>query len=161
MTIEIAQMTKSFGRTAVLRGIDLTVADGELVALLGEEGVAIDLNAAAPVVIMMVGLQGSGKTTSTAKIAKRLTDRGNRKVLMASLDTRRPAAQEQLRQGAEDRGEEGARVLVQHGDSTVAVRYVEPRCAPRRTSHISPRVHEPRAPRGRGRQSVGQDAAMR
>ena len=44
----------------------------------------------------MVGLQGSGKTTTTAKIAKRLTERGNRKVLMASLDTRRPAAMEQL-----------------------------------------------------------------
>jgi signal recognition particle subunit SRP54 len=51
-----------------------------------------------PVVIMMVGLQGSGKTTSTAKIAKRLTERQGKKVLMASLDTRRPAAQEQLRQ---------------------------------------------------------------
>ena len=45
---------------------------------------------------MMVGLQGSGKTTTTAKIAKRLTERGKRKVLMASLDTRRPAAKEQL-----------------------------------------------------------------
>ena len=44
----------------------------------------------------MVGLQGSGKTTTTAKIARRLTDRDKRKVLMASLDTRRPAAQEQL-----------------------------------------------------------------
>ena len=47
---------------------------------------------------MMVGLQGSGKTTTTAKIAKRLAERQNKKVLMASLDTRRPAAQEQLRQ---------------------------------------------------------------
>ncbi|HZY22984.1 MAG TPA: signal recognition particle protein, partial [Beijerinckiaceae bacterium] len=46
--------------------------------------------------IMMVGLQGSGKTTTTAKIAKRLTERGSRRVLMASLDTRRPAAMEQL-----------------------------------------------------------------
>ena len=44
----------------------------------------------------MVGLQGSGKTTTTAKIAKRLTDLGKRKTLMASLDTRRPAAMEQL-----------------------------------------------------------------
>ncbi len=44
----------------------------------------------------MVGLQGSGKTTTTAKIAKRLTERDDRKVLMASLDTRRPAAMEQL-----------------------------------------------------------------
>ena len=45
---------------------------------------------------MMVGLQGSGKTTTTAKIAKRLAERDKRKVLMASLDTRRPAAMEQL-----------------------------------------------------------------
>ncbi len=56
----------------------------------------IDLNAAPPVAIMMVGLQGSGKTTTTAKIARRLTDRQKRKVLMASLDVRRPAAMEQL-----------------------------------------------------------------
>ena len=46
--------------------------------------------------IMMVGLQGSGKTTTTAKLAKRLTERERKKVLMASLDVRRPAAQEQL-----------------------------------------------------------------
>ncbi len=45
---------------------------------------------------MIVGLQGSGKTTTTAKIAKRLTEAAKRKVLMASLDTRRPAAMEQL-----------------------------------------------------------------
>ncbi len=45
---------------------------------------------------MMVGLQGSGKTTTTAKIAKRLTELSKSKVLMASLDTRRPAAMEQL-----------------------------------------------------------------
>ena len=57
----------------------------------------IDLNAPAPVPLMLVGLQGSGKTTTAAKIAKRLTEREKRKVLMASLDTRRPAAQEQLR----------------------------------------------------------------
>ena len=50
----------------------------------------------APVPILMVGLQGSGKTTTTAKIAKRLTEPSKRKVLMASLDTRRPAAMEQL-----------------------------------------------------------------
>ena len=57
---------------------------------------AIDLNAPAPVAIMMVGLQGSGKTTTTAKLAKRLADRLKRKMLMASLDVRRPAAMEQL-----------------------------------------------------------------
>ena len=69
----------------------------ELVAMLGSDAAPIDLNAAPPFAIMMVGLQGSGKTTSSAKIAKRLTEREKRKVLMASLDTRRPAAQEQLR----------------------------------------------------------------
>ncbi len=74
------------------------IVHDELVEMLGSEGVGIDLNAAAPVVIMMVGLQGSGKTTTSAKIANRLTTRDRKKVLMASLDTRRPAAQEQLRQ---------------------------------------------------------------
>src|SRR5690349_4387564 len=68
----------------------------QLIATLGSDADPIDLNAAAPVGIMMVGLQGSGKTTTTAKIARRLTDQGKRKVLMASLDTRRPAAMEQL-----------------------------------------------------------------
>ena len=73
------------------------IVHDELVEMLGTEGVAIDLNAPAPVVIMMVGLQGSGKTTTTGKIAKRLTERQRKKVLMASLDTRRPAAMEQLK----------------------------------------------------------------
>jgi signal recognition particle subunit SRP54 len=72
------------------------IVHDELVATLGADPQPIDLNAVAPVPIMMVGLQGSGKTTTTAKLAKRLTERGNRKVLMASLDTRRPAAMEQL-----------------------------------------------------------------
>jgi signal recognition particle subunit SRP54 len=72
------------------------VHDG-LVEMLGSEGVGLNLEAAPPVVIMMVGLQGSGKTTSTAKIAARLKNRDKKKVLMASLDTRRPAAQEQLK----------------------------------------------------------------
>ena len=72
------------------------IVHDELIATLGSDAQPIDLNAAAPVPIMMVGLQGSGKTTTTAKIAKRLTERDNNKVLMASLDTRRPAAMEQL-----------------------------------------------------------------
>src|SRR3954467_5327226 len=72
------------------------IVHDELIGTLGSDAQPIDLNAAAPVPIMMVGLQGSGKTTTTAKIAKRLTERDNRKVLMASLDTRRPAAMEQL-----------------------------------------------------------------
>lgn len=73
------------------------IVHDELVRTLGSEAEPIDLNAPAPVPIMMVGLQGSGKTTTTAKIARRLKERDKLKVLMASLDTRRPAAQEQLK----------------------------------------------------------------
>ncbi|HAC57435.1 MAG TPA: signal recognition particle protein, partial [Rhodobiaceae bacterium] len=77
----------------------IKIVHDELVEMLGgaEADSSISLRAASPVVLMMVGLQGSGKTTSTAKIAKRLTAREKRKVMMASLDTRRPAAQEQLK----------------------------------------------------------------
>ncbi|MCH8240054.1 MAG: signal recognition particle protein [Proteobacteria bacterium] len=73
------------------------IVNDELVAMLGDEAVGIDLKARAPVAIMLVGLQGSGKTTTCAKIALRLSRRDKKKVLMASLDTARPAAQEQLR----------------------------------------------------------------
>jgi signal recognition particle subunit SRP54 len=74
----------------------IKIVHDHLVETLGARSEGLNLNAPAPVAIMMVGLQGSGKTTSTAKIAKRLQDRERRKVLMASLDTSRPAAQEQL-----------------------------------------------------------------
>ncbi len=68
-----------------------------LVETLGAESEGLSLEVTPPAVIMMVGLQGSGKTTSTAKIALRLNGRDKKKVMMASLDTRRPAAQEQLK----------------------------------------------------------------
>ncbi|WP_407965456.1 signal recognition particle protein [Bartonella sp. C271] len=89
--------------TAIVKSIKpgqmvVKIVHDELVHMLGGESVLNDFNAPAPVVVMLVGLQGSGKTTTTAKLAKRLTDKHNKKVLMASLDTRRPAAQEQLRQ---------------------------------------------------------------
>ena len=72
------------------------IVHNQLVATLGADSQGIDLHAAPPIAIMMVGLQGSGKTTTTAKLARRLNDRQHRKVLMASLDVRRPAAMEQL-----------------------------------------------------------------
>src|ERR1700727_580778 len=72
------------------------IVHDQLVETLGASAQPIDLNAAPPVAIMMVGLQGSGKTTTTAKLAKRLAETQKRKTLMASLDTRRPAAMEQL-----------------------------------------------------------------
>lgn len=73
------------------------IVHDELVATLGSDSQAVSLNAAAPVPILMVGLQGGGKTTTTAKLAKRLAERDRKKVLMASLDVTRPAAREQLR----------------------------------------------------------------
>ena len=73
------------------------IVHDQLVRMLAGEGKSPELridNPPAP--ILMVGLQGSGKTTTTAKLAKRLKDREGKRVLMASLDTRRPAAMEQL-----------------------------------------------------------------
>src|SRR2546425_10865295 len=72
------------------------IVHDQLIDILGTRGEPVDLNAPVPVPIMMVGLQGSGKTTTTAKLAKRLVEQARRRVLMASLDVRRPAAMEQL-----------------------------------------------------------------
>lgn len=73
------------------------IVHDELVAMLGDDGEAgISLAATPPVAILLVGLQGSGKTTSAAKLGLRLTTRDKQKVLMASLDVYRPAAQQQL-----------------------------------------------------------------
>jgi signal recognition particle subunit SRP54 len=68
----------------------------ELVNLLGDIKSEINLNAVPPVCIMLVGLQGSGKTTTTAKLAKYLETNKKKKILMVSLDIYRPAAQKQL-----------------------------------------------------------------
>jgi len=72
------------------------IVHNHLVDLLGKEAEPLNLGVTPPVVIMMLGLQGSGKTTSSAKLAKRLSETERKKVLMASLDVQRPAAQEQL-----------------------------------------------------------------
>ena len=67
-----------------------------LLETLGGVNDDLDLNAEPPVVVLMLGLQGSGKTTTTGKLAKYLKDKKRKKVLLASLDVYRPAAQEQL-----------------------------------------------------------------
>ena len=72
------------------------IVNDALVEMLGSEASELELSVNPPAIIMMVGLQGSGKTTTTAKIAKRLAEKDRKKVLMASLDVNRPAAQEQL-----------------------------------------------------------------
>ncbi|QUS35869.1 signal recognition particle protein [Falsirhodobacter algicola] len=73
------------------------IVHDELIAVLQGEGPADALKIDnPPAAILMVGLQGSGKTTTTAKLAKRLKDRQGKRILLASLDTNRPAAMEQL-----------------------------------------------------------------
>jgi len=87
---------------AVLRSVSpgqmvIKIVKDCLVETLGAESSALNVEVPPPAVVMLVGLQGSGKTTSCAKIGLRLTAKAKKKVLMASLDVRRPAAQEQLK----------------------------------------------------------------
>jgi signal recognition particle subunit SRP54 len=80
------------------------IVHDQMVEMLGAKTENINIAAAPPAAILMVGLQGSGKTTTTAKIGLRLTQREKKQVLMASLDVHRPAAQEQLRVLGEEAG---------------------------------------------------------
>ncbi len=89
-----------------------------LVEMLGGENAALDLNAAAPVPVLMVGLQGSGKTTTSAKLALRLK-RDKKRALLASLDVYRPAAQEQLAQLGAQIGVDVLPIIV--GEKTKAI----------------------------------------
>jgi signal recognition particle subunit SRP54 len=73
------------------------IVHDELVKLLGGEKAEINLSAKPPIVILMVGLQGAGKTTTSGKLALRFKNKNHKKVLLASLDTYRPAAAEQLK----------------------------------------------------------------
>ncbi|WP_226660735.1 signal recognition particle protein [Alteriqipengyuania lutimaris] len=102
----IERVTEKAVGEAVLKSVTpgqqvVKIVNDELVAMLGgsdsEDGhVPLTLDAKPPVVIMMVGLQGSGKTTSTAKLGKLIREKHGKKAMMASLDVNRPAAQEQL-----------------------------------------------------------------
>ncbi len=97
----IASVREAAVGEAVLKSITpgqmvMKIVHDHLVQALGGGAEGINLTTTPPAVVLMVGLQGSGKTTSTAKIAMRLTRRDRKRVLMASLDTRRPAAQQQL-----------------------------------------------------------------
>ncbi len=73
------------------------IVHDELVKLLGGQKAEINLNAKPPIVILMVGLQGAGKTTTSGKLALRFKNKNHKKVLLASLDTYRPAAADQLK----------------------------------------------------------------
>ena len=97
----VAQVAERAVGAEVLRSVTpgqmvVNIVNDHLTEMLGGEAEAINLAAAAPVPILMVGLQGSGKTTTTAKLGLHLAEKHKKKVLMASLDVRRPAAQKQL-----------------------------------------------------------------
>lgn len=78
----------------------------ELVQIMGEHNEALDLQAQPPVIVLLAGLQGSGKTTTTIKLARRLIEQERKKVMVVSCDVYRPAAIEQLRTLADQVGAE-------------------------------------------------------
>ncbi|WP_066652412.1 MULTISPECIES: signal recognition particle protein [Sphingomonas] len=97
----VDKVTEQAVGQSVLRSVTpgqqvVKIVNDALTDMLGGGEATLELGVTPPAVIMMVGLQGSGKTTTTAKLAKRLAKREGKKVLMASLDVNRPAAQEQL-----------------------------------------------------------------
>ncbi len=97
----VDQVTEQAVGQQVLRSVTpgqqvVKIVHDALVEMLGAEASELHVDVTPPAVILMVGLQGSGKTTTTAKIARRLSQKERKKVMMASLDVARPAAQEQL-----------------------------------------------------------------
>jgi len=100
----------------------IKLVNDHLAELLGSEHQALNLTANPPVVIMMVGLQGSGKTTSTGKLALRLKNKQNKKTLVASLDIYRPAAQEQLAQVAKQAGVDALPIITGQKPKDIAER---------------------------------------
>jgi signal recognition particle subunit SRP54 len=97
----------------------IKLVNDHLVELLGSENEALNLAAQPPAVILMVGLQGSGKTTSTGKLALRIKNKLSKKVLVASLDVYRPAAQKQLETVATQAGV--ASVPIVEGEKPLAI----------------------------------------
>ncbi len=97
----------------------IKIVHDELLRLLDDGDAALNLRAVPPVAVLMVGLQGSGKTTTAAKLAKRLATKNGKKVLLASLDIYRPAAQEQLSQLAAQIG--GHTLPVVAGEKPAAI----------------------------------------
>jgi signal recognition particle subunit SRP54 len=97
----IAKVREGAVGEAVLKSVTpgqqvVKIVHDALVEMLGPAAPGLNLAASPPVIVLMLGLQGSGKTTTAGKIALRLKDREKKRVLLASLDTQRPAAMEQL-----------------------------------------------------------------
>ena len=103
----IAKVKESAMGQDVMRSLSpgqvfVKIVNDELVAVMGDEDNSLNLNSQPPVVILMAGLQGAGKTTSVAKLARFLKERQKKSVMVASADVYRPAAIEQLKTLASD-----------------------------------------------------------
>lgn len=103
----------------------IKLVQDELTEMLGSEHQELDLAAAPPVAIMMVGLQGSGKTTSSGKLALRLKEKQKKRSLLASLDIYRPAAQEQLRVLGEQIGVDTLEIIEGEKPEAIAKRAIK------------------------------------
>ena len=127
----VDQVTEKAVGQSVLRSVTpgqqvVKIVNDALVEMLGGDTTPeLDLNASPPVVIMMVGLQGSGKTTSTAKIAKLLKEKHGKKAMMASLDVNRPAAQEQLKVLGEQVGVATLPIIAEQQPTEIATRAMQ------------------------------------
>jgi signal recognition particle subunit SRP54 len=127
----IAGVREKALRTEVLDSVSpgqqvIKLVNDQMVAALGGAGaVPLNLSAPAPLPILMVGLQGSGKTTTSGKLALRLSRRERKRVLLASLDTQRPAAQLQLAQLAERAGVGSLPIVPGEGPLVIARRAME------------------------------------
>lgn len=126
----IAQVKEQAKGEKIVRSIQpgqmvVKIVHDELLKLLSSENEQLNLNTPAPAVIMMVGLQGSGKTTTSAKIAKRLAEKGRKKVLLASLDIYRPAAQVQLEQLAKQIGGHSLEIIKGEKPETITKRALD------------------------------------
>lgn len=101
------------------------IVHDQLVEMLGPEDVEINFKAPPPVAILMIGLQGTGKTTTTGKLALKLTKHHRKKVLLAGLDVARPAAQEQLSILALEAGVESLQLVLGEQPIGIAKRAME------------------------------------
>lgn len=103
----------------------IKIVHDALIDVLGEKAEPLNIAVAPPAIIMMLGLQGSGKTTTSAKLAKRLKEAERKKVLMASLDVRRPAAQEQLAVLGQQIGVETLPIMAGQSPEQITKRAIE------------------------------------
>jgi signal recognition particle subunit SRP54 len=174
----IAQAREQAMGEAVLRSVKPSeqvvkiVHDGLVEMLGGDASSELDLNVTPPAVIMMAGLQGSGKTTTAAKLGLRLQKGGlggvgRKRVLMASLDTRRPAAMEQLATLGQQAEVDTLPIVVGQGAPDIARRAPERRAAGRlrrcdpghRRPHHAGRGHDERGGGDRPRRQSGRNLA--